>query len=136
MLTPEQIQFYKDNGYLLAGGVFTPKEIEECVHETDAMFDRVKQGGRRLEATWGGKWRGSPDSRRRTWQDIGTQYPQHAIPFRSFHQDDGQSEVSWNCRRFDWPQRATAPHKTARQAARKRFTFSDAPRLPLLPVQK
>ena len=41
MLTPEQIQFYKDNGYLLAGGVFTPKEIEECVHETDAMFDRM-----------------------------------------------------------------------------------------------
>ena len=56
MLTPKQIQFYKDNGYLLAEGVFTPEEIEECVRETDAMFDRVQQSGRRLEGTWRGKW--------------------------------------------------------------------------------
>lgn len=57
MLTREQIQFYQDNGYLLAEQVFTPEDIEECVRETDAMFDRVQQGGRQLEATWGGKWR-------------------------------------------------------------------------------
>ena len=56
MLTPEQIQFYEENGYLLAERVFTPEEIEECVHETDAMFDRVQQGGRQLEGTWRGKW--------------------------------------------------------------------------------
>ena len=56
MLTPKQTQFYKDNGYLLAEGVFTPEEIEECVRETDAMFDRVQQSGRRLEGTWRGKW--------------------------------------------------------------------------------
>ena len=57
MLTPEQIQFYKDNGYLLVGGIFTSEEIEESSRETDAMFERVQQSGRRLEATWGGKWR-------------------------------------------------------------------------------
>ncbi|MBI1927622.1 phytanoyl-CoA dioxygenase family protein [Candidatus Poribacteria bacterium] len=57
MLTPEQIQFYKDNGYLLVEKVFTAEEIDECVRETDAMFERVQQSGRRLEATWGGKWR-------------------------------------------------------------------------------
>jgi phytanoyl-CoA hydroxylase len=57
MLKPEQIQFYKDNGYLVAEKVFTPEEIEEGVRETDAMFERVQQGGRRLEATWGGRWR-------------------------------------------------------------------------------
>ena len=57
MLTSKQIRFYEDNGYLLAEQVFTPKEIEECDSETDAMFDRVQQGGRQLEATWRGKWR-------------------------------------------------------------------------------
>ena len=51
MLTPEQIQFYKDNGYLLAEKVFAPEEIDECVRETDAMFERTQQQGRRLEAT-------------------------------------------------------------------------------------
>lgn len=57
MLAPGQIQFYKDNGYLLVEKVFTPEEIEVCSRETDAMFERVQQSGRRLEATWGGKWR-------------------------------------------------------------------------------
>ena len=57
MLTPEQIQFYKDNGYVIAEGIFTSEEIDECVSETDTMFERVQQAGRRLEATWGGKWR-------------------------------------------------------------------------------
>jgi ectoine hydroxylase-related dioxygenase (phytanoyl-CoA dioxygenase family) len=57
MLTPEQIQFYKDNGYLLVERVLTPEEVEACIRETDAMFERVQNSGRRLEATWGGKWR-------------------------------------------------------------------------------
>ena len=29
MLTNKQIQFYKDNGYLIVSGVFDPKEVEE-----------------------------------------------------------------------------------------------------------
>ena len=53
MLTPEQIQFYEDNGYLLVEQIFTPVEINECVGETDAMFERGQVSGRRLEATWG-----------------------------------------------------------------------------------
>jgi len=53
MLTPEQIQFYEDNGYLLVEHIFTPVEINECVGETDAMFERGQVSGRRLEATWG-----------------------------------------------------------------------------------
>ena len=56
MLTSEQIKFYKDNGYLVVSGVFQPKEVEECVRETDEMFSRVERSGKNLEATWGGKW--------------------------------------------------------------------------------
>jgi len=56
MLTADQIQFYKSNGYLLIPNVFRPEEIDECVQETDAMFARVQMNGRSLEATWGGKW--------------------------------------------------------------------------------
>jgi len=59
MITPEQIQFYGDNGYLLVDQVFTPVEINECIGETDAMFERLQASGRRLEATWGGKWQES-----------------------------------------------------------------------------
>ena len=59
MLSSEQIQFYSDNGYLLVSGIFTPEEVEACVQETDAMFAKVQNSGRRLEATWGGKWRDS-----------------------------------------------------------------------------
>ena len=51
MLTPEQIQFYEDNGYLLVEQIFTPVEINECVGETDAMFERGQVSGCRLEAT-------------------------------------------------------------------------------------
>lgn len=53
MLTPEQIQFYEDNGYLLVEQIFTLVEINECVGETDAMFERGQVSGCRLEATWG-----------------------------------------------------------------------------------
>ena len=45
MLTSEQIKFYKDNGYLVVSGVFQPKEVEECVRETDEMFSRVEKSG-------------------------------------------------------------------------------------------
>ena len=51
MLTSEQIKFYKDNGYLVVSGVFQPKEVEECVRETDEMFSRVERSGKNLEAT-------------------------------------------------------------------------------------
>ena len=102
MLTPEQIHFYKDNGYLLAEQVFTPEEIEECVRETDAMFDRVQQGGRQLEATWGGKWREAQIPQ----EELGetSVLSIHNMQYHSagFYQNDGQSEVGWNCRRFDW----------------------------------
>ena len=75
MLTPKQIQFYKDNGYLLAEQVFTPEEIEECVRETDAMFDRVQQGGRQLEATWGGKWREAQIPEEELGKTLGIEHP-------------------------------------------------------------
>ena len=53
MLTPEQIQFYEDNGYLLVEQIFPLVEINECVGETDAMLERGQVSGCRLEATWG-----------------------------------------------------------------------------------
>lgn len=57
MLTKEQIEFYKDQGYLVVENVFTESECEEMRREIDAMVFRANNVGRKLEATWRGAWR-------------------------------------------------------------------------------
>src|ERR1043165_5042579 len=54
MLSPQQVQCYRDYGYVLAPRVFGPAEVGG---EIDATVARVRASGRRLEALWGGAWR-------------------------------------------------------------------------------
>ncbi|KZS15693.1 Alpha-ketoglutarate-dependent hypophosphite dioxygenase [Daphnia magna] len=55
MLSQTQLQFYKDNGYLLLDEVYTTAEIDECSLEYDEIFALKKNS--ELEATWRGDWK-------------------------------------------------------------------------------
>lgn len=57
MLSEEQRQFYRENGYVLAPQVFSAAEVVEMRREIDATVERVRGSGRKLEALWGGAWR-------------------------------------------------------------------------------
>lgn len=50
-------EFYRENGYLVVKGLFSPAEIAELQQETAALLDRARQAGRETEATWQGTWR-------------------------------------------------------------------------------
>ncbi len=52
MLTKDQIQFYKDNGYLLVPGVLSPKEAAFYRKECHELAERLS-ATRNLDATWG-----------------------------------------------------------------------------------
>jgi ectoine hydroxylase-related dioxygenase (phytanoyl-CoA dioxygenase family) len=51
------VDFYKENGYLLVSGLFNQTEIEALQQETTALLERASNAGRNMEATWGGEWR-------------------------------------------------------------------------------
>lgn len=52
MLTPEQIAFYQENGYLLVEGLFTPEEAAQYRRETHELAERIYAAGQ-FDATWG-----------------------------------------------------------------------------------
>src|SRR5213082_1122402 len=52
MLTPEQLSFYHDNGYLLVKGLLTPEEAALYRRECHALAERLS-AVRNLDATWG-----------------------------------------------------------------------------------
>ena len=62
MLTQEQIEFYRQNGYLLVKGVLSKAEAAACRQEGHALIDRLSQKAN-LDATWGAA---PVSSRRRT----------------------------------------------------------------------
>ena len=51
------LDFYRDNGYVLARGVFRPDEVATMQREVEALLERAEKAGRQVEATWGGGWR-------------------------------------------------------------------------------
>jgi phytanoyl-CoA hydroxylase len=51
------LDFYRENGYVLAPGVFGPADVAAMQEELDAIFARAETAGRQVEATWRGKWR-------------------------------------------------------------------------------
>ncbi|MBZ0298457.1 MAG: phytanoyl-CoA dioxygenase family protein [Anaerolineae bacterium] len=53
MLTPEQIQFYQDNGYLLVKGMFSKEEAAAFRLEGHDLIERIYQT-ETVDATWGG----------------------------------------------------------------------------------
>ncbi|HEX6971539.1 MAG TPA: phytanoyl-CoA dioxygenase family protein [Limnochordia bacterium] len=52
MLTAEQVEFYKENGYLLVPGLLTQEEAAFYRAECHALIERLKKV-RNVEATWG-----------------------------------------------------------------------------------
>ena len=42
MLTPQQIQFYRDSGYLGVENVFSPAEVEELRRVTDEFVEQSR----------------------------------------------------------------------------------------------
>lgn len=52
MLTPEQLGFYQDNGYLLVKGLLTPEEAALYRCECHALAERLS-AVRNIDATWG-----------------------------------------------------------------------------------
>ncbi len=53
------VDFYQQNGYVLARGVFGRDEVAMLQREVDALFGRAEAAGRKTEATWAGGWRES-----------------------------------------------------------------------------
>lgn len=49
--------FYREQGYVLARGVFSRDEVATFQQEIDELFARAEEAGRATEATWGGAWR-------------------------------------------------------------------------------
>ncbi len=55
MLTSEQLQFYKENGYIILDDLYSVSEIDECSSEYDMLFELKRSSD--LEATWKGDWK-------------------------------------------------------------------------------
>jgi ectoine hydroxylase-related dioxygenase (phytanoyl-CoA dioxygenase family) len=51
------VEFYRDQGYVLARDVFDADEVATLQREIDALFARAEAAGRSVEATWRGQWR-------------------------------------------------------------------------------
>jgi len=48
---------WREQGYVLAPGVFDASEVATMQREIDALFARADEAGRKTEATWRGAWR-------------------------------------------------------------------------------
>lgn len=51
------VDFYRENGYVLVPGVFDRQFVEELQRETADLLHRASEAGRNTEATWRGQWR-------------------------------------------------------------------------------
>lgn len=52
MLTGEELEFYRENGYLLVKGLLTSEEAAECRRECHALAERLS-AQQSIDATWG-----------------------------------------------------------------------------------
>ncbi len=59
MLTPAQIDTYRDQGYLLVSGLFRAAELEAMESEFDGIITRRLANRAQLDATWPGTWKNS-----------------------------------------------------------------------------
>src|SRR5690349_8711141 len=50
---------FEEQGYVLVPGAITGETLSQVQAEVDAMMERCRAAGRRLEAHWGGAWRES-----------------------------------------------------------------------------
>lgn len=57
MLTPDQIQQYRDDGYVLVRGIFSDDELDRLERAFDGIVQRRLAARAQLDATWGGDWK-------------------------------------------------------------------------------
>jgi len=57
VLTAQQVEHYRDQGYVMAGGVFSTAELDELEGELDALMARRLKNAADVDATWQGAWR-------------------------------------------------------------------------------
>jgi len=63
MITQDQINFYRQNGYVVLDDIFTSAELEECSIEYDAAFERRKSDSSAfMDGTWKGDWNSKSNS--------------------------------------------------------------------------
>lgn len=55
MITREDVQFYKDNGYLLVKGVYSPQEVEAMRGAIDRILQRAVEANLDRNSRWGGE---------------------------------------------------------------------------------
>jgi hypothetical protein len=56
MLTPDQVEFYRREGYLLVKGALPAAEVRALRAEAYDIFERARRLGRNLEGRWPGSW--------------------------------------------------------------------------------
>lgn len=59
MLGEEQLDFYRENGFIVLDNVYSEAEIEDCSTEYDSLFESKRNSD--LEATWKGNWNTKSD---------------------------------------------------------------------------
>jgi len=57
-LSPDQVDSYHKQGFLLLQNLISPHLLAEVSEEYDELFRRQAAGGGRMEARWGGDWDG------------------------------------------------------------------------------
>jgi len=92
MLTAEQRAFYEKNGYVLVPNQFSEAELAEMRTEVDGMMVRADNGGKNLNATWGGNYLSDEDRKKLTVASIHNVQYQSAA-FAKLLVDDRLTEV-------------------------------------------
>lgn len=57
LLTREQIEHYREHGYVMTSGIFTARELDELERELDGLIERRRRNAASLDVTWSGDWK-------------------------------------------------------------------------------
>jgi hypothetical protein len=132
ILSPEQVAFYNENGFVLAPALFTPEEAERLRCETQALAERLMEH-RNIDATWGSAREMEEKARLRA-EDQAPAQPRRAVPLRRLRAPHHRREARGRGLAVHrQPQRSAAPHQDVHQAARERLALpmhQDAPYFP------
>ena len=75
------VDFYREQGYVLARGVFARDEVTSMQREVEALLERAEAAGRKMEATWRGEWRQRESAAVQTRVDIIHNVQNHSASF-------------------------------------------------------
>ena len=117
MLSSEQIEFYREQGYLIVSDVFTSDELDRMEAEFDTVIESRAQAGHDLGSTWGGDWK----------EDLPAMKLDHTHDVQKYSAEWGR--VLYHER---FTECAAAPYQAVSEADRNRRRVSIASGLSLL----